>query len=72
MNMLCKIGVHRPLRNYSYNFTDQVSGLPVYDAECPCGKKWMTDGHMWWGFKVEKQSHNKRIQPTPNDGAADA
>ena len=52
---LCKLGWHRPLVNHHHNFIDKVSGKTVYDAECPCGKKWMVDSPFGFGgFKVEK------------------
>jgi len=52
---LCSIGLHRPLRGHHHNFIDKVSGLTVYNATCPCGKKWMTDSPFkFFGFKVER------------------
>jgi len=39
MKLLCKIGIHRPLKNHHHNFIDRVSGKTVYDAICPCGKR---------------------------------
>lgn len=52
---LCKLGIHRPLRKHSFNFIEKVTDLSIYDAECPCGKKWMTNSPLGWGFKVEKK-----------------
>ena len=52
---LCSIGIHRPLQEHHHNFIDSVSGDTVYDAVCPCGKKWMTDSRNGYlGFKAEK------------------
>lgn len=49
------MGIHRPLINHSFNFTDIVSGKSVYNVECPCGKKWMVDSmSKFFGHKVEK------------------
>ena len=58
--ILCSIGIHRPLSGHSYNFIDKVSGKTVYNATCPCGKKWMVDSpFMFTGFKVERfTGHN--------------
>jgi len=58
--MFCKIGIHRPLRNHYCNFIDKISGKTVFEAECPCGKKWMTDSPGGWGYKIEK-SHNQTL-----------
>jgi hypothetical protein len=53
--MLCKLGWHRPLKNHKYNFTDKVSGKTVFNAVCPCGKKWMTDSPFgFFGCKVDR------------------
>jgi len=55
MNLLCKIGIHRPLRIKSSSFTDAVSGATVFNAECSCKKQWLTDGVFgWFGFRVPK------------------
>ena len=55
MKFLCRIGIHRPLKIMDAYFKDQVSGKMVFEAECPCGKKFMTDDiNGWKGFKVEK------------------
>lgn len=55
MNILCRIGLHRPLRRHRHNFIDRVSGQTVYDAKCSCGKEFMVDSPFgWFGFKVEK------------------
>lgn len=60
MNLLCKIGIHRPLFNHKEFFVDKVSGNQIYDAECSCGKKFMVDSLLGYcGFKVEIKK-NKR------------
>ena len=60
MKILCKLGIHRPLTIKEFNFTDIVSHKSVRNAQCPCGKEWMTDSlNRWFGFKVEKQGHIK-------------
>jgi len=54
--LLCSIGLHRPLKGHHHNFIDKVSGNTVYNATCPCGKKWMTDSaSKFFGFKVERK-----------------
>ena len=56
--LLCLIGIHRPLKVMDAHFQDQVSGKMVFNAECSCGKKFMTDDiNGWFGFKVEKNKH---------------
>ena len=50
--ILCKIGIHRPLTKVDFLFTDKVSGKMVWLCTCPCGRKWMSDGTRWWGFKM--------------------
>ena len=40
--ILCKLKVHW-MRNHHHNFIDSVSGKTVFNAECPCGKRWMVD-----------------------------
>lgn len=53
--VLCALGWHRPLRGHRHNFIDKVSGDTVYNAECPCGKKWMVDSPFsFFGCKVER------------------
>lgn len=53
-NLFCLIGIHRPLKVMDAYFKDVISGKMVFDAECPCGKKFMTDNiNGWKGFKVE-------------------
>ena len=57
MNILCKIGIHRPLKNHTYDFTDKVSRMTVYEAECSCGIKWMVDSPFkYFGHKIKKES----------------
>lgn len=54
--LLFRLGIHRPLFNHWYNFTDKVSGKSVYNAECFCGKKCMVDNCFgFFGFKVERK-----------------
>lgn len=61
MSILCKIGLHRPLKDHHYNFTDRVSGQAVFNAVCPCGQQWMVDSPFGWlGFKIEKQEATLR------------
>jgi CxxC motif-containing protein len=50
MKLLCKIGIHRPLKVGKLLFTDRW-GCEVHLATCPCGKTWMTDGGPWKGYK---------------------
>ena len=54
--LLCRIGLHRPLKQHHHNFIDKVSGKTVYTAKCPCGIEWMTDSIFgWFGFKVKRR-----------------
>jgi len=56
MNLLCKIGIHRPLSEHHYDFKDKVSGKTVYNSVCSCGKRWMVNSRWgWFGFKTEKE-----------------
>ena len=50
MKLLCKIGIHRPLKVGKLLFCD-ARGREVHLATCPCGKTWMTDGGPWKGYK---------------------
>ncbi len=53
---LCKIGIHRPLHGFHGLFQDVVSHKTVFEATCPCGKKWMTDSlFRWAGYKIEEE-----------------
>ena len=59
--LLCKLGIHRPLTNHEFRFIDRVSGKSVYIAECPCGKKWLTDSlSKWFGFRVLRDQEKHR------------
>jgi hypothetical protein len=54
--ILCKLGIHRPLKIGELRFVDIVSGKDVRYATCPCGKKWLTDSVFGWlGTKIEKK-----------------
>lgn len=51
--VLCRLGVHRPLFQHEYTFTDVVSNRKVYKAVCPCGAHWLVDSRRGWlGFTV--------------------
>ena len=66
-NLLCAIGIHRPLKGHTHNFIDKVSGQTVYNAECPCGKKWMVDSPFsFGGFKVERVLQNNKWKEEGN------
>ena len=55
MSLLCKIGIHRPLRNYIHHFSDKVSGRCVYKAWCPCGIAWLTDSWLrYFGYRIRR------------------
>lgn len=55
-NLLCKLNMHQPLTKHDSNFVDVVSGKTVFNAECPCGIKWLTDSSSkWFGFKIKKE-----------------
>ena len=54
--LMCRFGWHRPLAIGDLLFVDRVSRRSVFNATCPCGKHWMTDGlTRWFGFVVEKE-----------------
>lgn len=42
--LLCRIGLHWPMRGHEPDFQDVVSGEIVCLAACPCGKVWMVAG----------------------------
>jgi hypothetical protein len=46
------------MKNGEHLFTDIVSGYPVYEAVCPCGRYWMVD--VTHGFPTFKVSLNKK------------
>lgn len=56
--ILCKIGIHRPLKILNSLFTDTVTGKTVRTSKCSCGKEWMTDGGKWFGFKILREQKN--------------
>lgn len=54
-SLLCRLGVHRPLRGHRHDFVDIVDGKTVYVAQCPCGQAWLVDSPFGFlGFKVRK------------------
>ncbi len=54
MNVLCKIGLHWPIKKLGHSFTDRVSTRSVWEGGCPCGKRWLCDSkHAFPAFKVE-------------------
>lgn len=53
-NILCKLGIHRPLFGHKNGFSDVVSGRRVHYAKCSCGINWMTDSIFgWFGSKIK-------------------
>ena len=51
-NLLCAIGIHRPLTAHVTRFTD--FDKVFYTALCPCEKTWMVDStNPYLGDKVE-------------------
>ena len=63
-SILCRIGLHWPMRGHSYAFTDVVEGCGVYDAVCPCGREWLVNATAFPTFKVERK-------PTPSSDGGD-
>ena len=56
--LLCRIGLHWPLKGHTFEFTDWVSGKAVNMTTCPCGRKWMTDTMSSYPFfKVEHEEY---------------
>ena len=59
MKLFCKIGLHWKMRILETLFIDQVNGLEVYKAECPCGRIWMMQSVFGFPFfKVERCKQN--------------
>ena len=55
-NLLCLIGIHRPLKVMDAFFLCKITNKMIFHAECSCGKKFMTDNiNGWKGFKVERK-----------------
>ena len=55
MGILCKLGIHRPLKLRNTDFVDRVTGLCVRNGRCSCGINWLTDSWTgWWGFRVRR------------------
>ena len=50
--MLCRIGIHRPLKAFAYEFWDKVANKEIYQAWCPCGRRYLTDGGAWFGYRM--------------------
>ena len=38
---LCRIGVHRPMKEICYSFTDVVVKKGVYEWRCSCGREYL-------------------------------
>jgi len=56
-HLLCIAGIHRPLKIKDCAFIDQVTHKEVFNAICPCGKKWLTDSVFgWFGDKMLKEA----------------
>lgn len=54
IHLLCRLGVHRPLRGHSFLFHDIVSGKRVFAARCPCEIRWLTDSLFgFFGFRIK-------------------
>lgn len=49
--LLCRWGIHRPMKEICYVFTDVVNGGGVYEYRCACGREWM--GQRGDGFRSE-------------------
>jgi len=68
MKLLCKIGIHRPLKIGEFLFIDRW-GCKVHLAVCPCGKTWMTDGGPWMGLKCRsikaKEIEKMKVKAEP-------
>jgi len=55
MPLLCRLGLHWRMRIVDSMFIDIVSGKMVYEAICPCKRRWMVDvTHGFPTFKVER------------------
>jgi len=62
--ILCRLGIHRPLKDHRHNFIDVVSGKTVYNAECPCGLTWMVDSPFgWFGDRMLKNTVKAKGSP---------
>ena len=60
MKLFCKLGLHWRMKVLDCMFIDVVSWRSVYEAVCPCGRKWMVDSrHGFPLFKVEMIKHER-------------
>jgi len=50
--LLCRLGIHRPLYLLRFLHIDTSTGEFVYLSTCPCGQHWLNAGFKWFGFKV--------------------
>ena len=61
MNLLCKLGIHRPLTLKGTAFFDVVSGRAVHRTSCPCGQAYLTTGGRWFGFKTKLDEEDRKF-----------
>lgn len=54
ISILCKLGLHLPLRKHKYVFTDSVDSNKIYRVKCSCGINWLvnTKNKYEW-FKIK-------------------
>lgn len=53
-NLLCRLGIHRPLKLGKLADFAKVPGKEVRYATCACGKEWLTTSVFgWFGFATE-------------------
>ena len=53
--IFCRIGLHRPLKISHCQFIDTVTHKEVFEAYCPCGKRWLTDNIFGW-FAIQSDN----------------
>jgi hypothetical protein len=50
--ILCRLGIHRPLKLIKFKYVDPSTGELVFISKCPCGQHWLNAGYKWFGFKI--------------------
>lgn len=63
--LMCRWGIHRPMKEICYSFTDVVNGVHVFECRCSCGREWLAQPGAL-SFRVEKRA-SKRKRGVPDD-----
>lgn len=59
MKILCKIGIHRPMKLEQCLFIDCVTGDEVFLYRCSCGQAYMAN--MFSLFRVRAEHYDVRV-----------